>query len=131
MVEADRGARRASDRRKLARLNKGGRHRHPLFWYAIGELIGPRGPLGSRGKAAFASVFTNAHWPQQRLLAAKERHRGNRLLCGTGNGAPFQRLFECPAQEAARRDCCPGRLRRRAQRARQLGVAAAEDFARC
>ncbi|CAK0891685.1 unnamed protein product, partial [Prorocentrum cordatum] len=130
MVEAERGARRASDRRELGRHAEGGRHRHPILWDAIRELIGPRDSMGPREKAAFVSVLANAHWPQQRFLAAKERDRGSCLLCVASNGTLSHRLFGCPALEAVRKDSCSARLKRRAQRARQPGEAAAKDSAR-
>ncbi|CAK0788167.1 unnamed protein product [Prorocentrum cordatum] len=96
MTEAEKGARRASDRRELGRLANGGRHCHLLFWDAICELIGPRGSLGHREKAGFVSVFTNARWPQQRLLAAKVSEDGTLEAASYGT----VRADLCPQQTA-------------------------------
>ncbi|CAK0807698.1 unnamed protein product, partial [Prorocentrum cordatum] len=128
--EAAFGARRASDRSELQRLAKGGWHTQPLFWDAIGGLIGPGGLLGAREKAAFVSYLSNAHWPQQRLCRSGERNHSRCCLCGAARGTLWHRLFECPALEPVRRDSVSTRLLRCARRVRALGGEAAEDFAR-
>ncbi|CAK0793246.1 unnamed protein product [Prorocentrum cordatum] len=66
------GARRASDRAELTRLGHGAAPSMPLFWDALGQVIGPCGRFSSREKAAVASYVSNAHWPQTRLFAAGE-----------------------------------------------------------
>ncbi|CAK0841177.1 unnamed protein product [Prorocentrum cordatum] len=58
------GDRRASDRAEMARLGHGAAPAMPLFWDALGQVIGPRGKFSCREKAALVSYLSNAHWPQ-------------------------------------------------------------------
>eukprot|EP00959_Pyramimonas_sp_CCMP1952_P030379 636704-Pyramimonas_sp.AAC.1 len=87
------GARRASDRAEMTRLGHGAAPSMPLFWDALGQVIGPRGRFSSREKAAVVSYLSNAHWPQTRLFAAGERGRPRCCACGEGRGSLWHRLF--------------------------------------
>ncbi|CAK0860087.1 unnamed protein product [Prorocentrum cordatum] len=95
------GARRASDRAEMTRLGHGAAPSMPLFWDALGQVIGPRGRFSSREKAAVVSYVSNAHWPQTRLFAAGERGHPRCCACGEVRGSLWHRLFECQVLAAA------------------------------
>ncbi|CAK0802081.1 unnamed protein product [Prorocentrum cordatum] len=125
------GARRASDRAEMTRLGPGAAPPMPLFWDALGQVIGPRGRFSSREKAAVVSYVSNAHWPQTRLFAAGERGHPRCCACGGVRGSLWHRLFECQALATERRDSVSGRLLRCATRVWQRGEEAGGCFSRC
>ncbi|CAK0863284.1 unnamed protein product, partial [Prorocentrum cordatum] len=125
------GARRASDRAEMARLGHGAAPSMPLFWDALGQVIGPRGRFSCREKAAVVSYLSNAHWPQTRLFASGERGHPRCCACGEVRGSLWHRLLECQALAAERRDSVSARLLRCATRVRQRGEEAGGCFSRC
>ncbi|CAK0824062.1 unnamed protein product [Prorocentrum cordatum] len=125
------GARRASDRAEMTRLGHGAAPSMPLFWDALGQVIGPRGRFSCREKAAVVSYLSNAHWPQTRLFASGERGHSRCCACGEARGSLWHRLFECQALAAEKRDSLSARLLRRATRVRQRGEETGGCFSRC
>ncbi|CAK0788283.1 unnamed protein product [Prorocentrum cordatum] len=125
------GARRASDRAEMTRLGHGAAPSMPLFWDALGQVIGPRGRFSCREKAAVVSYLSNAHWPQTRLFASGERGHPRCCACGEVRGSLWHWLFECQSLAAERRDSVSARLLRCATRVRQRGEEAGECFSRC
>ncbi|CAK0855309.1 unnamed protein product [Prorocentrum cordatum] len=70
------GARRASDRAEMARLGRGASPAMPLFWDALGQVIGLRGKFSGREKAAWSGLklgrrfATAANKPNAHLWSA-------------------------------------------------------------
>ncbi|CAK0842173.1 unnamed protein product, partial [Prorocentrum cordatum] len=68
------GARRASDRAEMTRLRHGAAPAMPLFWDALGQVIGPRGKSSGREKAAWRSDAVAVMWvnrPADGLLGGR------------------------------------------------------------
>ncbi|CAK0901715.1 unnamed protein product, partial [Prorocentrum cordatum] len=69
-LEASLGARRASDRREMRKLSHDPLLQRPLYWDAIGRLLGPDSELNARGQNALGAYVSNTHWTQGRRTDA-------------------------------------------------------------
>ncbi|CAK0854014.1 unnamed protein product [Prorocentrum cordatum] len=126
-LEAGLGARRASDRREMRQLSHDPLMQRPLYWDAIGRLLGPDSELSARDQSALGAYISNAHWTQAMLLDAGERGHARCNCCGAERGTLWHRLFECPVLEPQRRDGVSARLKRCAERARAAYLRPADE----
>ncbi|CAK0826411.1 unnamed protein product, partial [Prorocentrum cordatum] len=129
--EAGLGAQRAPVRREMRKLSHGALLLRPLYWGAIGRLLGPDSGPRVWEQNVLEAYISNAHWTQARLFDAGERRHARCCGYGAERGTLWHRLFGCPVLEPQRRDGVSARLKRGAERARAPGERAGDNFGRC
>ena len=125
-------ARRWSDRAALSRPEAAdGLWAEEIFWQAIDcKLHKTSENWCARTRASLRALVSNTHWTQLRLFKHKMSTCSTCQLCMGALGTLWHRLYDCPAWAVKRRQCTSEELRRHARVASELGIGAAEMFAR-